>query len=276
MAGRLDQLTILVPESRELDLFAGMLEAEGAATLRCPLVQIQDVEDHAAMDEWLEQLAQNAFDDLILMTGEGLRRLIGRSESIGRREACVAALSRLRIIVRGPKPGRALRELGLASGLAAQAPTSQGVLDTLADSDLRGRRIGVQLYPAVESEGLVSALRARGAIVFPVTPYRYVSQAETRQVAEMILKMAEGEIGVIAFTSSPQIRRLSEVASEHRLERELAKGFARTRVAAIGPLVEEALKKLGVSDIIRPETAFHLKPLVGAIIAACGAAEAMR
>ena len=32
MTGRLAGLTVLVPESRELDLFAGMLEGEGAST----------------------------------------------------------------------------------------------------------------------------------------------------------------------------------------------------------------------------------------------------
>ena len=29
---------ILVPESRDLDLFAGMMEQHGAETIRCPLV----------------------------------------------------------------------------------------------------------------------------------------------------------------------------------------------------------------------------------------------
>ena len=43
--GALNKLNILVPESRELDLFAGMLEAHGAKAVRCPLVQIVDLED---------------------------------------------------------------------------------------------------------------------------------------------------------------------------------------------------------------------------------------
>ena len=42
MTKKLHGVTILVPESRELDLFAGMLEAYGARTLRCPLVTILD------------------------------------------------------------------------------------------------------------------------------------------------------------------------------------------------------------------------------------------
>src|SRR5258706_6782158 len=122
MPGRLDGLTVLVPESRELDLFAGMLEAEGARAERCPLVQIFDLEDKSSMDEWIAAFESGAFSDLILMTGEGLRRLVARSEGLGTREGFVAALAQIRTITRGPKPARALRELGLVPGIPAPSP----------------------------------------------------------------------------------------------------------------------------------------------------------
>src|ERR1700722_7601395 len=67
---------IVVPESRELDLFARMLEAQGAATIRCPMVTITDADDPAPVEAWLRRLAGGGFDDLILLTGEGLRRLM--------------------------------------------------------------------------------------------------------------------------------------------------------------------------------------------------------
>ena len=53
--GALAGLKILVPESRELDLFAAMLEAEGAVALRCPLVQILDLEDSSEADTWIDR-----------------------------------------------------------------------------------------------------------------------------------------------------------------------------------------------------------------------------
>jgi len=113
MTGRLADLRILVPESRELDLFAGMLEAEGASTLRCPLVTILDLEDPAPAEAWLRRLVEDAFDDLIFLTGEGLRRLIGVAMRAGMRDEAVAAIGRLRTIIRGPKPAKALRESAL-------------------------------------------------------------------------------------------------------------------------------------------------------------------
>ena len=165
------------------------------------------------------------------------------------------------------KPARALRELGLQPGLPAATPTSEGVLDALAGEDIRGRRIGVQLYPG-EGGLLATALRNRGAVASPVTPYRYASQAEADQVIDAIHMLAAGRIGMIAFTSSPQVERLIAVSRDGALEAKLREVFARVRIAAIGPVVEETLRGHGVTNILRPDSNFHLKPLVRAIAAA--------
>lgn len=265
MSNKLSGKTILVPESRELDLFANMLEAEGAVTLRCPLVQILDLEDRTEADNWIDELIRMPFDDLIFLTGEGLRRLVVLSES--RKDEFIAALSKTRTITRGPKPAHALRELGLIPALAAPEPTSQGVLEALIGEDLRGRRIGVQLYPGEGGSPLLAALRERGADVYPVTPYRYASKADSARVAEAIHGLATGGIAMVAFTSSPQVERLAEVARLKGLERELSAGLARALVASIGPIVTQTLKRHGVTSVIQPASSFHLKPLVRAIVA---------
>jgi len=266
MNGGLQGKTILVPESRKLDLFAGMLEAQGARTLRCPLVTILNVTDSVPLEAWLGRLVRGEFDDLILLTGEGLHRLLSAGERLGIKSDIIDAISRLRTIVRGPKPTRALREIGLLPGITAASPTSAGVVETLSAHDLHGRTIGVQFYPGEVDQALLAFLASCGAEVFPVTPYRYASDSESASVADAIAKMASGEIDMIALTSSPQIGRLTEVAAERGLEKELAAAWKRTRVASIGPVVTEALKAIGVEVAVQPVSSFHLKPLVAAII----------
>lgn len=261
----LANLKILVPESRELDLFATMLETEQASVLRCPLVQILDLEDTGAAQDWIGQCIDGAFDDLILLTGEGLRRLLVISGP--RRDALITALGRLRTITRGPKPARALREVGLAANLPASIPTSDGIVQILAGQDIAGRRIGVQLYPGDGWQRMVESLRARGAHVSCVTPYRYASEAEAGQIVEAIHALAAGEIGMIAFTATPQIERLVKVAQENGLGDELARGMASTPIASIGPIVDDVLHKHGFTVTVRPQGSFHLKPLVRAIMA---------
>lgn len=264
--GALDGLTILVPESRELDLFAGMLEAQGAKALRCPLVRIVDVDDDREAQAWITRMIDAPFDFTVLLTGEGLRRLLALSGS--RRDDFVAALARTRTVTRGPKPARALREIGLLPGMAAAEPTSQGVLEELEEENLEGQRIGVQLYPGDGALPLVEALKNHGAEIFPVTPYRYIGQTESAQVAATIKDLAAGKIGMIAFTSSPQVEQLFTIAREQGLMSQLTEGLAKTPIAAIGPVVEKALTAHGLSSAIHPESSFHLKPMINAMVEA--------
>jgi uroporphyrinogen-III synthase len=271
MKQALDGLTILIPESRELDLFATMLETEGATALRCPLVQILDLEDTGEAKAWIDQLIAGTFQDVVWLTGEGLRRLLPIAEKAGHRADFIAALGKVRTITRGPKPARALRELGLNAQLPAATPTSQGVLDALAGEDIAERPIGVQLYPGEGGLPLVASLRARGAHVFPVTPYRYASDTDTAQVTGTIGALIAGEIGMIAFTSSPQVERLVAVSRSAGLETQLRDACARIDIASVGPVVEETLLRHGIKATLRPDTSFHLKPLVRAIVAAWSA-----
>ncbi len=268
MSGRLAGLRILVPESRQLDLFAGMLEAEGAVTLRCPLVTILDLADPAPVQAWLGRLIAGQFDDLILLTGEGLRRIMTVADRAGLKSEAVTAIGRLRTIIRGPKPAKALRELGLSPGISADTPTTDGVIATLLDRDLRGRRIGVQLYPGNPNDKLLDFLTLSRATPDAILPYRYADDTETDRVAEAITRMAGGEIDFIALTSSPQLKRLTDVARDRGLEAELRAGLARVRIAAVGPVVAQAATDLGGRVTAMPDSSFHMKPLVNAIAAA--------
>src|SRR6516164_5649697 len=136
--GPLSGRRIAIPESRELDRLARMLEAAGAETLRCPLVAIKDTSDPRPVQQWLWRFP---FDDLIFYTGEGLRRLHGFARRFDLETRFLDGLRSARKITRGPKPERALRELGLKSDLRAAPTTTEGVLATLSALDLRSRRV---------------------------------------------------------------------------------------------------------------------------------------
>lgn len=257
-------LAVLVPESRELDLFATLLAAEGAIPVRCPLVKIADLEDTTEADRWIERMIAEPFDFTVLLTGEGLRKL--RVLAGPRERALIGALGKTRLVVRGPKPIRALREIGLTPSLQAAQPTSAGVLETLEKERLKNRRIGAQLYPGDGARFLVDALTAHGAEVFPVTPYRYATGIEDAAVADTIRALADGKFGLVAFTASAQLDRLFTVAREAGLMPQLTAGLARTPIAAVGPVMEKALADHGLRSVVQPAINFHLKPLVRAII----------
>lgn len=263
LAGR----RIALVEHRELDRLGRMLEDQGAETLRCPLVAIIDAVDAAAVRAWIERAVAAPFDDLVLMTGEGLRRLIGAAARAGIEPAFREALGRMRTITRGPKPAQALREIGLSPGLRAAAPTTDGIIAALKDEALAGRQIGVQLPPDAPSR-LVDFLGEAGAKPDPVEPYVYLPAADPPDIAALIEAMTRGEVDVIAFTSAPQVARLFEAAVSEGAEERLLAALRRTRIAAIGPVVAGELRQHGLEAAIMPRDTYFMKPLVTAIGAA--------
>lgn len=266
--GPLSGRCIAVPESRELDVFAALLERRGADVLRCPLVDIRDAADPAPLLIWLERFNAGECDDLLLFTGEGLRRLLGVLDRHrpAWRARFVERLAEVRIVARGPKPGRVLRELGLRPSLVAEPATTPGMMACLAPLDLHGRHVGVQLYGSDPNEPLMRFLAEAGARALPVAPYRYADAADDADVLAMLERMRQGSIDAIAFTSLQQIERLSRLVAAHEPADSLKDALSRTVVAAVGPVVADALARHGVQVQAIPSGSYYMKPLAQALI----------
>lgn len=263
---------IALPETRELDRLASIFEEEGATTLRCPLVAILDAPDPAPVDAFLHALVADQFDDLVILTGEGLHRLLARARVLGNEAAVRAALAKVRKVTRGPKPARALHEIGLKADLPARTPTTGGVIETLAVEALRGRRVGVQLYGTEQNLPLTSFLTQAGAQVTTVAPYIYAPAADGQQVQSLIEELSAGRIDAIAFTSASQVDRIFEIAEKQDGGVSLRRGLERTLVAAIGPIATEALRDRGCNPQVTPDKPFVMKRLVSAVVAALASA----
>lgn len=259
--------TIAISESRELDVFASLLERRGAQVLRCPLIDIRDAPDPAPVLDWLRMFCGGGCDDLVLFTGEGLRRLLGliEREAPELREPFVAALTSVRKIARGPKPGRVLRELGLKPDLLAEPATTAGVIALLRGQDLHGRRVGVQLYGTEPNLPLMDFLREAGAEVSTVAPYIYADALADAAVLELIARLAQGSVDALAFTSMQQVERLFRVAEAAGRQAELMQGLRSTLLAAVGPVIAELLATHGLAAQVVPADSWYMKPLTQAL-----------
>lgn len=263
---------IALPESRELDLFADMLVVRGAQVLRCPLVSIHDAPDQEKVTRWIRTFVDEPWDDLILLTGEGLRRLLGTAERAGGalRDDFVAKLGQVRKLTRGPKPGTALRGVGLKTDLIALEPTTEGVIRTLQAEQLQGRRVAVQLYGTEPNVPLMDFLREAGAVVTTVAPYVYADDVEDARVQELVAAILDGELDAVAFTSATQVRRLFQIARRQCGEKALVDGLRQLKVAAVGPIVADELSQREVRVDLMPESSFFMKPLVRELVKALG------
>lgn len=260
--------TVAVPESRQLEVLAALLESRGAIVVRCPLVAIKDAEDERSVVAWIERFSADPPAVVILYTGEGVDRLAGYAERAGLKDRFVAALARTRTLTRGPKPKRALRGLGLAPTLEAPEPTTDGIVAALEPLPLEGRRIGVQLYGTEPVPALTRYLASRRAEADCVAPYTYATAADDASVEALIRRLSRHDIDAITFTSSAQVDRLRQVAAKCGLGDALAQGLAAACVAAVGPVVRAELEAAQIRVDAVPEQSFHMKPLVNALIEA--------
>jgi uroporphyrinogen-III synthase len=269
MADRLNGYRVLILETREEAQFSRLLADQGADVLQCPMFAILDAPDSAPIEAWIRRMVEAPFDDLVLLTGEGLRRLMKVVRRIGVDQDFITALGKARKFTRGPKPGRALREIGLEPQMTTEKPTSEGVAEMLSRLDLQGRRVGLQLYPDKDHGALIGAIKALGAEVDTVLPYIYDAKAADANIVNAIDEMAKGRVDAVALTNLGQIRRLIETARAHGWEDKLRDGLAKTPIASVGPAVSDELASHGLTAAIYPaDEAFFMRPLISAMAAA--------
>ena len=264
--GALTGRTIAIAESREAHLLTRMLVEKGATVIGYPLVRIVDAPDPAPVEAFVRELCQEKLDALVLFTGEGVRRLVHVAKSLGMDVEMVAALRKIWIATRGPKPARALRELGVLPTVNTEHPTTEGVIEALQTREWKRARVGVQLCGDTPNDRVTKFLVQAGAEAVPVAPYAYAPGTDDEKVVQLVRNMASGTVDVTVFTCSVQIDRLFDAAKALGIDDTLRRGLRRTKVAALGPVVATAVRDRGCSVDIIPPRSFFMRSLLNEIV----------
>src|SRR5271155_939856 len=94
MPEKLSGYRILILESREEAQFSRLLMEQGADVLQCPMFTIHDAPNPAPIEAWIRRFIEKPCDEMVLMTGEGLRRLIKVVRRIGVEQNFISALNK--------------------------------------------------------------------------------------------------------------------------------------------------------------------------------------
>ena len=255
-SGGLAGLRVLSLESRRAAEMAKLIENYGGRAIIAPSMREVPLESNKEALAFAQTLAANGFDMVIFLTGVGARALARVVETVYPVEQFAAALRRIAVVARGPKPVAALKELGVPVTLAAPEPNTWRDLlcsldekaDTLA---LKGRRVAVQEYGASNPE-LLAGLAERGAIVTRVPVYQWALPEDTGPLRDAVQAIARGEVDLALFTTSIQIVHLLRIAEEMNLEKEVRRGFARILIGSIGPITSQELREQGLQADFEP------------------------
>src|SRR5579871_1834988 len=261
-------LRVLSLESRRAKEIEGMIVRLGGDAFVAPSVQERALDDHGEALRFVERLEAGDFDLLICMTGAGLtflRDLVAVHMPL---ERLGAALRRVTIVSRGPKPVPMLRALSVPVAIVVPEPnTWKEIVEAVADRP--ERRIAVQEYGRPNRE-MNAALEHLGARVTPFAIYRWELPADIEPLRKAARRLAAGEVDVALFTSSIQLEHLLEIAHSLNIEPRVRAALQRdVAIASVGPVMTATLESHGFPADIVPN-----HPKMGALVKA--AAESAR
>lgn len=218
----------------------------GEPTVAPSMREIPLGENEAAF-RFAEELLAGRIDAVVFLTGVGAEGLL---DALGERyepAAIVAALARVKVIVRGPKPTAVLNKRGVRIDLKAPEPnTWRETADAIRGAfDLSGRTIAVQEY-GKPNEAFYAELRALGATVVPVPVYRWALPEDTAPLEAAISSAVTGYFDVFAFTSAQQFHHVATVAERMGVRDSLIDAMRSAVVVSIGPTCSETLHEEGL------------------------------
>src|SRR5467141_516528 len=254
-----DGLRVLALESRRAPELAKLISTYGGEPMVAPSMREVPLESNKEALTFAAILLAGEFDMVVFLTGVGARTLLGVVEKVHDRGMYVAALQRVKVVARGPKPIAALREIGITPAITAPEPnTWHELLRALDDAGkaspelgLQGARVAVQEY-GVSNPELLSGLRERGAAVTRVPVYQWALPNDCAPIRAAVKSIADGEIDAVLFTTSVQVAHLLQIAAEMKLEEPMRLGLSRTIVASIGPTTSEELERQGIRADLEP------------------------
>lgn len=247
-------LRVLSFESRRAAEMAELIRRHGGDARVVPSMREVPLDGDPAAAEFLRRLEAGQVDVVVLLTGVGTRALATALEPVCAPARFAALLRRTTLVVRGPKPVAALREMGLRPDVTVPEPnTWRELLATLdASLPLTGKRVALQEY-GVTNPDLVAGLEARAASVLRVPVYRWAYPEDIAPLRDAIERWAAGEYDVALFTSANQVHNVLRLAGEMGRAEALRTAAAGTVVASIGPVCSEALRDHGLAVDLEPE-----------------------
>ena len=253
---RLAGLRVLSLESRRAAEMAKLITNYGGEPLIAPSMQEVPLESNAAALSFVRLLLNGEVDVVIFLTGVGTRALARVAETAYPLEQFVAALQRVPVVARGPKPLAALKELGVAVALTVPEPNTwrellQALDESTAFLPLRARHVAVQEYGASNPE-LLSGLAQRGAQLIRVPVYQWALPDDVGPLRAAVVAIVNGEIDFILFTTSIQVTHLLRIAAEMNLEADLRQACSHILICSIGPVTTEELRENGLPADFEP------------------------
>jgi uroporphyrinogen-III synthase len=245
-------LRVLSLESRRAKEMEALIRRWNGEPFVAPSVQERAIDSQAEALAWAASLVAGEFDLVLFTTGVGLAYLRDAILTKYSAEDFSAALRKVTIAVRGPKPLAILHELGVQPQVRIPEPnTWREMVPIMADRP--ERRISIQEYGRPNPE-FNAALEALGATVNTIAIYRWELPDDIGPLKEAARRLFRGDVDVLIFTTSVQYVHLMEIAGNLGFADKLYQMMrSQVVVASVGPIMTAALREHGIEPDIEPD-----------------------
>ena len=240
------------------------LERRGAQVLHAPALKIAPVADDDTLRAETAAVIAAAPDLVMVTTAYGMRRWCEAADAAGQGEELLAALARAAIYVRGPKARGAVRAAGLDDEGISSDETTATLTDLVIAAGVDGKTVAVQVHGYTDVAAL-ERLRAAGARVLTVTPYRWVNAEDGEKLPQLIDAVINRQLDVLTFTSAPAVDAVlstAEALGRGREFRNALRGVQDERLpasestrgavvtAVVGPVTAAPLLQAGITPLV--------------------------
>jgi uroporphyrinogen decarboxylase len=250
----LSGLRVAAFESRLAGPLSDLIAKYGGDPVSAPALREVPLDASSEALAFGSRLMKGEIDVVIFLTGVGARYLAETIETVTPRAEWLAALSRTKVVVRGPKPLAVMREFKARVDVQVPEPNTFHEILAALDRELpvANLRVAVQEYgePNVE---LVRGLETRGATVATVRVYRWALPEDTAPLRRAAHALAGGAIDMVLFTSAQQVVHLFEIAAAEGVESAVRSALhTKVVVCSIGPTTSEVLRARALPVDIEP------------------------
>jgi uroporphyrinogen-III synthase len=242
---------VAVTSARRADELSALLRRRGAAVTSAAAITMVPLPDDDELRAYTEALIDSPPDIVIATTGIGFRGWVAAADGWGLANELITALSKARILSRGPKATGSLRAARLPEEWSPESESSRELLHYLLEGGIAGQRIAVQLHGATDDwdpfPEFLDELRAAGAEVVPIRVYRWHPAPRNGDFDQLVAGIAEEKFDAVSFTSAPAVASVLMRAAELGIADQVLSAL-RTGVHAmcVGPVTARPLVRLGV------------------------------
>jgi uroporphyrinogen III methyltransferase/synthase len=233
-----------------------MLEENGADCLEYSTIHIEPLDDYQMLDHAVQHIA--SYNWILFTSLHAITYFFKRLEETGLDSRILAGCC---IGAVGRATADELLKHGIRADLIPEKFTGAGLAESLIAGDVEGKHI---LLPRAEKamETLPEMLEDAGASVTVAPVYRNVPPQGRKD--ELRGKLVNGDIELVTFTSSSTVTNFLTMVDTAD-EQELHQLLDQVKIAAIGPVTAETVRKNGLTVDIQPNN-YTIADMVDAIV----------